>query len=48
LVDWMVGVSRGLISDPSSPLGGMKRSGLGRECSTDGIYEFCETQYLAI
>jgi succinate-semialdehyde dehydrogenase/glutarate-semialdehyde dehydrogenase len=44
----MVGVNRGLISDPASPFGGMKQSGLGREGSTDGIYEFCETQYLAI
>ena len=43
----MVGVNRGVVSDPAAPFGGMKQSGLGREGSTDGIYEFCETQYIA-
>ncbi len=27
----MVGVNRGLVSDPSAPFGGVKQSGLGRE-----------------
>ena len=43
----MIGLNRGLVSDPAAPFGGMKQSGLGREGSTDGIYEFCETQYIA-
>jgi succinate-semialdehyde dehydrogenase/glutarate-semialdehyde dehydrogenase len=43
----MVGLNRGLVSDPAAPFGGMKQSGLGREGSTHGIYEFCETQYIA-
>jgi succinate-semialdehyde dehydrogenase/glutarate-semialdehyde dehydrogenase len=43
----MVGLNRGAVSDPAAPFGGMKQSGLGREGSTDGIYEFCETQYIA-
>ncbi len=43
----MIGLNKGLVSDPASPFGGMKQSGLGREGSTDGIYEFCETQYIA-
>jgi len=43
----MVGVNRGAMSDPAAPFGGMKQSGLGREGSTEGIYEFCETQYIA-
>lgn len=43
----MIGLNRGLVSDPASPFGGMKQSGLGREGSTEGIYEFCETQYIA-
>ncbi|MGA1346640.1 MAG: NAD-dependent succinate-semialdehyde dehydrogenase [Ilumatobacteraceae bacterium] len=43
----MVGVNRGAVSDPAAPFGGMKQSGLGREGSTEGIYEFCETQYIA-
>ena len=43
----MIGLNRGLVSDPAAPFGGMKQSGLGREGSTDGIYEFMETQYIA-
>ncbi len=43
----MIGLNRGAISDPAAPFGGMKESGLGREGSTHGIYEFCETQYIA-
>src|SRR5690606_8031629 len=43
----MVGLNRGVVSDPAAPFGGMKQSGLGREGSTEGIYEFCETQYIA-
>jgi len=43
----MVGVNRGAMSDPAAPFGGMKQSGLGREGASDGIYEFCETQYIA-
>ncbi|WP_040493434.1 NAD-dependent succinate-semialdehyde dehydrogenase [Ilumatobacter nonamiensis] len=44
----MIGLNRGAVSDPAAPFGGMKQSGLGREGSTDGIYEFCETQYIAL
>ncbi len=43
----MVGVNRGAMSDPAAPFGGMKQSGLGREGAGEGIYEFCETQYIA-
>ena len=43
----MVGINRGAMSDPAAPFGGMKQSGLGREGSTEGIYEFCETQYIS-
>jgi succinate-semialdehyde dehydrogenase / glutarate-semialdehyde dehydrogenase len=43
----MVGLNRGYASDPSAPFGGMKQSGLGREGGVDGIYEFCETQFVA-
>ncbi|WP_309710408.1 NAD-dependent succinate-semialdehyde dehydrogenase [Pseudolysinimonas sp.] len=43
----MVGVNRGVISDPAAPFGGMKQSGLGREGSSEGILEFLETKYLA-
>jgi len=43
----MIGLNRGAVSDPAAPFGGMKQSGLGREGSGEGIYEFCETQYIA-
>lgn len=43
----MIGLNRGAVSDPAAPFGGMKQSGLGREGSTEGIYEFMETQYIA-
>ncbi len=43
----LVGINRGAMSDPAAPFGGMKQSGLGREGASEGIYEFCETQYIA-
>ncbi|HET6698638.1 MAG TPA: NAD-dependent succinate-semialdehyde dehydrogenase [Nocardioidaceae bacterium] len=44
----MVGINRGLVSDPSAPFGGVKQSGLGREGARDGLAEFQETQYLSL
>lgn len=44
----MVGINRGLISDPAAPFGGVKESGLGREGSHDGLNEFLETKYIAV
>jgi succinate-semialdehyde dehydrogenase/glutarate-semialdehyde dehydrogenase len=44
----MVGVNRGLISDPAAPFGGVKQSGLGREGSHEGMMEFLETKYIAV
>ncbi|OUS95018.1 NAD-dependent succinate-semialdehyde dehydrogenase [Rhodococcus sp. NCIMB 12038] len=44
----MVGINRGLVSDPSAPFGGMKQSGLGREGARAGLEEFLETQYFSI
>lgn len=44
----MVGVNRGLISDPAAPFGGVKQSGLGREGAHDGLMEYLETKYVAI
>ena len=43
----MVGINRGLISDPAAPFGGVKQSGLGREGGHDGLLEFMETKYIA-
>ena len=44
----MVGINRGVVSDPSAPFGGVKQSGLGREGGRDGLHQFTETQYLAV
>ncbi|TDD85185.1 NAD-dependent succinate-semialdehyde dehydrogenase [Saccharopolyspora karakumensis] len=44
----MVGINRGVVSDPSAPFGGTKQSGLGREGSHEGLHEFTETQYLSL
>jgi succinate-semialdehyde dehydrogenase/glutarate-semialdehyde dehydrogenase len=43
----MVGLNRGLISDPAAPFGGIKQSGLGREGGFEGIDEYLETKYVA-
>ncbi len=42
----MVGLNRGLVSDPAAPFGGVKQSGLGREGGHEGMLEFMETQYI--
>jgi succinate-semialdehyde dehydrogenase/glutarate-semialdehyde dehydrogenase len=43
----MVGLNRGLVSDPAAPFGGTKQSGLGREGGTQGVLEFLEAKYIA-
>ncbi|MDQ4038249.1 MAG: NAD-dependent succinate-semialdehyde dehydrogenase [Actinomycetota bacterium] len=43
----MVGINRGVVSDPAAPFGGMKQSGIGREGAHDGLLEFLETKYVA-
>ncbi len=43
----MVGINRGLISDPAAPFGGVKESGIGREGGHEGMREFLETKYIA-
>jgi succinate-semialdehyde dehydrogenase/glutarate-semialdehyde dehydrogenase len=43
----MVGLNRGLVSDPAAPFGGVKASGLGREGGHDGLLAFLETKYIA-
>jgi succinate-semialdehyde dehydrogenase/glutarate-semialdehyde dehydrogenase len=44
----MVGVNRGVVSDPAAPFGGMKQSGIGREGAHEGLFEYLETQYVAV
>ncbi|MDT4935403.1 MAG: succinate-semialdehyde dehydrogenase / glutarate-semialdehyde dehydrogenase [Pseudonocardiales bacterium] len=43
----MVGLNRGLVSDPAAPFGGVKQSGLGREGGHEGIDAYLETTYVA-
>jgi succinate-semialdehyde dehydrogenase/glutarate-semialdehyde dehydrogenase len=44
----MIGLNRGLVSDPAAPFGGTKQSGLGREGAHEGLMEFMETQYISV
>jgi succinate-semialdehyde dehydrogenase / glutarate-semialdehyde dehydrogenase len=44
----MVGINRGVVSDPAAPFGGVKQSGLGREGAHDGLLEYTETKYIAV
>jgi succinate-semialdehyde dehydrogenase/glutarate-semialdehyde dehydrogenase len=44
----MVGLNRGLVSDPAAPFGGTKQSGLGREGGHEGMLEYLEAKYIAV
>ncbi|MEV6347886.1 NAD-dependent succinate-semialdehyde dehydrogenase [Actinoplanes sp. NPDC051851] len=44
----MVGLNRGLVSDPAAPFGGVKQSGIGREGGHDGLLEYLESKYIAV
>jgi succinate-semialdehyde dehydrogenase/glutarate-semialdehyde dehydrogenase len=44
----MIGLNRGLVSDPAAPFGGMKQSGIGREGAHYGIMEYLEPQYISV
>jgi acyl-CoA reductase-like NAD-dependent aldehyde dehydrogenase len=41
----MVGLNRGMVSDPAVPFGEIKHSGIGREGGFEGIEEYLETKY---
>jgi succinate-semialdehyde dehydrogenase/glutarate-semialdehyde dehydrogenase len=43
----MVGLNRGLVSNPAGPFGGVKHSGFGREGGHEGINEYVEVKYVA-
>ncbi|MGV3758641.1 MAG: NAD-dependent succinate-semialdehyde dehydrogenase, partial [Actinomycetota bacterium] len=43
----MVGLNRGLVSDPAAPFGGVKESGLGREGGHEGMLDYTEAKYVA-
>jgi succinate-semialdehyde dehydrogenase/glutarate-semialdehyde dehydrogenase len=44
----MVGLNRGVVSDPAAPFGGVKQSGIGREGAHEGMLEFLEKKYIAV
>ena len=44
----MVGINRGVISDPAAPFGGVKESGFGREGGDEGIEEYLDIKYIAL
>jgi succinate-semialdehyde dehydrogenase/glutarate-semialdehyde dehydrogenase len=44
----MIGLNRGLVSDPAAPFGGVKQSGIGREGGHEGLMEFLESQYISV
>ena len=44
----MIGLNRGVASDPAAPFGGSKQSGIGREGAHEGMMEFLETQYISV
>ncbi|HEX4049508.1 MAG TPA: NAD-dependent succinate-semialdehyde dehydrogenase [Steroidobacteraceae bacterium] len=44
----MVGLNRGMVSDPAAPFGGVKQSGLGREGGHEGLFEYLDTQYVSV
>lgn len=44
----MVGLNRGVLSNPAAPFGGIKASGFGREGGSEGIDEYLEVKYVAL
>lgn len=44
----MVGVNAGIVSNPATPFGGVKQSGLGREGGRQGIEEFLEHKLIVV
>jgi succinate-semialdehyde dehydrogenase/glutarate-semialdehyde dehydrogenase len=44
----MIGLNRGLVSDPAAPFGGVKQSGIGREGGHEGMLEYLESKYIAV
>jgi succinate-semialdehyde dehydrogenase / glutarate-semialdehyde dehydrogenase len=44
----MVGLNRGVVSDPAAPFGGVKQSGIGREGGHEGVLDYTEPKYIAV
>jgi succinate-semialdehyde dehydrogenase/glutarate-semialdehyde dehydrogenase len=43
----MIGLNRGVVSDPAAPFGGVKQSGIGREGGHEGVLDYTEQKYIA-
>jgi len=43
----MVGLNRGIVSNPAAPFGGIKQSGFGREGGPEGIQEYLDVKYVS-
>jgi succinate-semialdehyde dehydrogenase/glutarate-semialdehyde dehydrogenase len=44
----MVGLNKGMVSNPAAPFGGVKHSGFGREGGREGILEYLYVKHVAI
>ncbi len=44
----MLGLNRGMVSNPAAPFGGVKASGFGREGGAEGIDEYLAVKYVAV
>jgi len=44
----MLGLNKGLVSNPAAPFGGVKESGFGREGGREGIEEYLSVKYVAV
>ena len=44
----MVGLNKGIVSDPAAPFGGVKESGIGREGGHEGMLDYLESKYVAV
>ncbi|MFN2489519.1 MAG: NAD-dependent succinate-semialdehyde dehydrogenase [Actinomycetota bacterium] len=44
----MVGLNKGMVSNPAAPFGGVKHSGFGREGGREGILEYLATKNVAV
>jgi succinate-semialdehyde dehydrogenase/glutarate-semialdehyde dehydrogenase len=44
----MLGLNKGLVSNPAAPFGGVKESGFGREGGPEGILEYLSVKYVAV
>lgn len=44
----MVGLNRGVISNPAAPFGGIKQSGYGKEGGLEGIEEYLDIKYVGM